>query len=553
MRNRSLILVVVCLLFSLALFLRTYESGAIGLSEDEANKMQAIETYRSGDYLANAEHPMFMKVMSWASLAASDRWNLWFPQLRITPEAAVRFPAALAGSLLVFAIYLLGLELFSPAIGLFAATLWAVDINSIALSRIAKEDVIVTLFFVLGNYFLLRGKKFHFTDPSSATRNYIGCGASFGMLLGSKYIIPYPWVTLIFYDLFRFRQEPRWRLTRPDLIKLYGAVLIAFIAFNPIILNPETLDYLWKHFTHGRLAHNGYYMMGELYLNKAYYTFWGIPVYFYPLYFFVKTPLIIFIAFCIGFVYCIRRVRNDNALFLVLYLILWLFLITLPGGKFTRYAITLLPAMILIEGLGIYVVYAFLRKRFGRPRWIPPSIVAVLLLITAGWYLILNRSYHPYYSFYVASQGGGKAKWGYYFPQDDFYDAGLREAIGYIGMNAPSNSVVVGNTPAAFEYYQKSFRRPDLKFHAMTRRPLQFGTEPCFIIYQDYRRYIENGYLLVFTKAELKPLFVTAVKEVPSVEIYYLSPDPMYTKSPFWKAKHWPGVLAPLAELTPRE
>lgn len=553
MHNRTLIAVLLCLLFSIALFLRTYESGAIGLSEDEANKALAIESYRNGNYLANGEHPMFMKLMSWAALAAADRWNALLPQLGISPEAALRFPAALSGSILVFAIYLLGMELFSPAIGLIAATLWAVDINSVALSRIAKEDVIVTMFFVLGNYFLLRGKRFHVTDAVSATRNYIACGASFGMLLGTKYIIPYPWITLIFYDLFRFRPEPRWRLTRPDLIKLYGAFLIAFIAFNPIILKPETLDYLWKHFTHGRLAHNGYYMMGELHSNKAYYTFWGMPVYFYPLYFFVKTPLPLLIAFCVGFVYCIRRVRNDNALFLALYLILWLILITLPGGKFTRYAITLLPAVILMEGLGIYVVYASLRKRFGSPRWIPASILAVFLCITAGWYFVLDRSYHPYYSFYVAKHGGGKAKWGYYFPQDDFYDAGLREAVAYIGMNAPPNSVVVGNTPAAFEYYQKSFGRKDLRFRSMTNRPLEFGSEPCFIIFQDYRRYIENNYLLVFTKAELKPLFVTSIKEVPSTEIYYLSPDPMFSRSPFWKAKHWPGVLAPLAKMNPGE
>lgn len=553
MRNRTLIAVVLCILFCIALFLRTYESGAVGLSEDEANKAQAIESYRNGNYLANGEHPMFMKLMSWASVAASDRWNAWFPQLRISPEAALRFPAALAGSLMVFAIYLLGMELFSPAIGLIAASVWAVDINSVALSRIAKEDVIVALFFVLGNYFLLRGKRFHFTDTASATRNYVACGASFGMLLGTKYIIPYPWITLIFYDLFRFRPEPRWRLTHPALLKLYGAFLVAFILFNPIILKPETLDYLWRHFTHGRLAHNGYYMMGELYLNKAYYTFWGMPVYFYPLYFFVKTPLTMLIAFCVGFVYCIRRFRQDHSLFLVLYFVLWLILITLPGGKFTRYAITLLPAVILMQALGLYSVYTALRNRLVSPaqRWIPSAIMAVLLGITAGWYLVLDRSYHPYYSFYVAKHGGGKAKWGYYFPPDDFYDAGLREGIAYIGMNAPPNSVVVGNTPMAFEYYQKSFGRPDLRFHAMTRRPLEFGSEPCFIIFQDYRRYIENNYLLVFTKAELKPLFVTSVKEVPSAEIYYLSPDPMYIKSPFWKANHWPGVLAPLAKLTP--
>src|SRR5439155_24060149 len=38
-----------------------------GFSEDEINKVQAIEQYRAGHFGANAEHPMLMKLAIWDS------------------------------------------------------------------------------------------------------------------------------------------------------------------------------------------------------------------------------------------------------------------------------------------------------------------------------------------------------------------------------------------------------------------------------------------------------------------------------------------------------
>jgi hypothetical protein len=302
---------------------------------------------------------------------------------------------------------------------------------------------------------------------------------------------------------------------------------------------------------HGHITHNGYFMMGQLQLNKTYYTIWGMPVYFYPLYLFVKTPIVLIAMLFIGLFYCIRKFRQDEMLFLLFYFVFWLFLLTLPGGKFTRYVISLFPAVNLLQALGLFSIYQAAKAYSGK-RSLGLIVLSVLLCACIGWYLVLDRIYHPFYSFYVAGQGGGRSKEGYYFPQDDFYDAGLRESIAYICANAPPNSIVIGNTPVVFQYYQKSFGRPDLEYRAMARRPLDLASKPVFILSQDYRQYVENLYILVFTKAELKPLFVTSVREIPSVELYYLSPDEEFTRSPFWKAKHWPGVLKPLAAITPR-
>ena len=545
-KTRALILTLLVLV---SLFFRLRGLAEPGLSEDEANKILAIEEYRRGSFSANAEHPMLMKLLCTGSVIFAETCNRFF-RASIAPEAALRFPVAVAGAATTPAVYLLGVELLNPPAAMIAASLWAADINSIALTRIAKEDALVALFFVLGSAFLLRGKRLHFEDPARATRNYAACGISFGLLLASKYLVPIGWLPLIYYDVLRFRKAPVWRMTRATNLKIYAAFAAALILFDPILLAPGTWTYLWEHFTHRRLTHSGYSMMGSIEMNRVYYTFWGTPAYYYPLYLAVKTPLPLLVLLAVGLVYTLRRFREDRFLFLGLYFVLWLILLTLPGGKFTRYMVTLLPAVVLLQALGIHMIYAAARshvEKRGRGA-VPAGIVlALMLMVTVGWYAVLDFRNHPYYSLYTAEQGGGADRRGYYFPQDDFYDAGLREAIREVCASAPPNSEVLGATPAAFQYYRQVYGRPDLQFRSTADQEWTLDTErKPFILYQEYRTYMENFYLLVFFRSMLRPQQTFTAQGLPSVTIYRLCRDASCARSPFWKARHWPGRLARL-------
>ena len=75
------------LLVILGFGLRFTQLGAIGFAEDEMNKLDAVHAYERGDFAANSEHPMVMKVLIWASLR-----GIPFDTL----EAALRFPNATA-------------------------------------------------------------------------------------------------------------------------------------------------------------------------------------------------------------------------------------------------------------------------------------------------------------------------------------------------------------------------------------------------------------------------------------------------------------------------
>src|SRR5258706_13124257 len=54
---------------------RTAHLATYGFSEDEINKVHAVEEYRQGSFGANAEHPMLMKWAILASVALSEPWK----------------------------------------------------------------------------------------------------------------------------------------------------------------------------------------------------------------------------------------------------------------------------------------------------------------------------------------------------------------------------------------------------------------------------------------------------------------------------------------------
>ncbi len=53
--------------------LRLKGLGAVGFAEDEINKVEAARAYDRGDFTANAEHPMLMKLLIYVALRGAAR------------------------------------------------------------------------------------------------------------------------------------------------------------------------------------------------------------------------------------------------------------------------------------------------------------------------------------------------------------------------------------------------------------------------------------------------------------------------------------------------
>src|ERR1700682_733584 len=184
--------VAVALATVLALAFRMVALSTYGLSEDEINKVRAIEQYRAGHFTANAEHPMLMKLAMWGSLELAGVWNRLAPSGQTMPiETAIRLPNAVAGAATTVVLFGVADLLFGTTVAILASLLWAIDVNAIAINRIGKEDTFLLLFFLLAVWCYERAKRLGDTDAVGAQRWYAGSGASFGLMLASKYMPHY--------------------------------------------------------------------------------------------------------------------------------------------------------------------------------------------------------------------------------------------------------------------------------------------------------------------------------------------------------------------------
>ena len=176
--SRKALIVVLSALVIAGLAFRVTGLASEGLSDDELNKLVAVNDYRAhGLTGANGEHPFVMKALCTVSLIASDHWNhtslvAAHPELNVPVEVSLRLPGVIFGAVTPVLIFLIGSELFGSEVGLIAAALWAFDPLALGFNRIAKEDTFLIFFFLLANLFWLRGQRVAESQPGKNAERY---------------------------------------------------------------------------------------------------------------------------------------------------------------------------------------------------------------------------------------------------------------------------------------------------------------------------------------------------------------------------------------------
>ena len=160
-------LLIVIVAVAVGFCARAYRLDAAGFAEDEANKIFAGRAYEQGDFTANAEHLMVMKMLCYVSTHTASAWNKAAGQsldLRISEEAALRFPNAAFGALTVIPLFLLTTGLLGFRVGLITSILWALGLNAIWFNRTVKEDTLLVFFMFWGFYLYYRAKQWPESD-----------------------------------------------------------------------------------------------------------------------------------------------------------------------------------------------------------------------------------------------------------------------------------------------------------------------------------------------------------------------------------------------------
>jgi len=531
--SRTLIFAALTVLIIGGFGFRVTGLSAEGLSEDELNKLNAVADYRAhGLTGANGEHPMLMKALQAGSIIAAEKWNSTsfvasHPAESIAPETALRLPGTILGAFTALLIYLITAELFGAEVALIAAALWAFDPSAIGFNRVAKEDTFLLFFFLLANVFWLRGQRVAESTDHSPTRYYWLTGAAYGAMIASKYVPHLIAISMSYYWMFQKLPETRWRLGPKRILKLFLIMGIVFLILSPTILLPETWHQMGLFAGSKRIGHDGYEFMGKLYTQRIDDWLQGIPVYFYVVFTWVKLPLLSVIGFLIGLPLLFRRKLGDGRYFVIFWLFLWAIAFCFPGGKFTRYYTTVLPAVLITAALGIQFAGRTLARWIAKIAWgsgVRHYVPACLAVLAIGCAVVDSIYAGPHFRLFTNSLGGGMAYAGTYFPHDEFYDASMRDTIVEIAHRAQPGAHVASESPLLASYYAQRANRNDLVCVSLSDPDglKQLGQND-FVIIARGRRYFSNDELVTALSSNSAPEFQMFLGTVPSVNVYHLN------------------------------
>lgn len=525
---------IITALVILAFCARVYKLDAAGLAEDESNKMFAVRSYEQGDFTVNADHPMLMKMLCFDSIHLANFWNQAAGNrlgLAISEEAALRLPNATFGALTVIPIFLFTSVVLGFRVGLIASLLWALGLNAIWINRVVKEDTLLVFFMFTGFYFYNRAKERPASDEVGQERLYALAGAAFGLMMASKYFPQYYGLNALFYHLAGYDSRNNRPLTRRMLAKHFGAMLLAFVVFNPVMFVPQTWRYLSKFVSGNLITHHGYLVMDELHMNLVSATPDGMPWYFYFLFLGVKLPLPLLAAFIVGLVEIFRH-RGDGEmargyLFLRMGLVFWLVPMSIVGSKFLRYTLSLMPFIYMTAAVGILLMWRALSLRLRRmsieQRVAQPLATAVIATIFIVAPTVVTTRSLPYPSLYLNPFGGGRV--GYYFPHDEFYDLGARESIKYVAETAPPGATLASEIPGVAQYYLEQYDRPDIRLQIMSHPNFDLvKSNPDYVLLQHGRVYFENQEDFKLIESRFSPAQASTYLGADSSRVYKIDP-----------------------------
>ena len=525
--SRALVFVALAVLVLAGFGFRVTGLSAEGLSEDELNKLQAVADYRAhGLTGANGEHPMLMKALQAASIIAAEKWNSIAPSEQIAPETALRLPGVIAGALSALLIYLIAAELFGTEVALIAAALWAFNPSAIALNRIAKEDTFLVFFFLLANVFWLRGQRVAESTDQSPNKYYWATAASYGAMVASKYVPHLFAISICYYWMFQQLPQTRWRLGKVKLLKFFVIMGLVFLVLSPTVLLPETWRQMGLFAGGKRVSHDGYEFMNQIYPQRLSDWLHGVPVYFYLVFTAVKLPVLTVLGFVAGLPLLFRRKLGDGRYFILFWLFLWVIAFCFPGGKFTRYYTTVLPAVLITCALGIQFTGRWLANRLASIdltaglRHYVPACLAVVVIVAS---VVSSIEASPHFRLYTNAFGGGMERAGYFFPHDEFYDASMRDVIAEIAKRARPGARVVSESPTLAAYYAQREQRGDLVCISLSDpEALKQLSAGDFVIIARGRRYFSNDALINALRDHSTPISEFKLGTVPSAKLYEL-------------------------------
>ena len=481
--------VAIAFLLTLAAFaVRIDNVGFNSLSEDETAKWSAVQQYRQGHFVGvNAEHPMLMKTLAWASLGIGERWNrgAFLHGLPcMSHEGWLRLPNVLFGAASTAILYLICRHMMGLAGSFAASFFWAFAPLPIALNRLVKEETPLTFFTLLGCYFYLRAKQAN--EENSTQRWYDLSAIGFGLSFGSQYILHLFGMNQLVWHLAGRAGLDGKRLTSGTYKRFFLLVFITLALVNPVILSPSNFSSIVNWLHHGGVDHSGYDFDGTLYLNFPSRLLAGMPWYFYFWLLVVKTPIPILAAIVVGSIFLLHDRKTLASCFFLSFGVLQLASLSLCGAKWIRYSLSLVPFLFLAAGYAVQQTWNWLAEKR-----MSPALVAMAAVVLFGWPLVELHTWAPYYPFYLNSVGGGASHITRYFAPDEVSEFDSRQVAQQVCSTAPASATLATGRPNSMIHYLERCGRSDIRIVPLYD-PLYSPQQGDLIVLEPSRRFFET-------------------------------------------------------------
>jgi hypothetical protein len=159
------------------------------------------------------------------------------------------------------------------------------------------------------------------------------------------------------------------------------------------------------------------------------------------------------------------------------------------------------------------------------------AVVGLLLLLVVVVPAITAYASAPHYALY--SNVIGDRYTAHFFPHDEFYDDGLREAIQFVCADAPANATMVTETPGVARYYLAKCGRTDLQSRVLSDGGFTVpGQAPAYFILQRGRTYFENQEKMRQVRERFPLVYASCVRSHTAAEVFSAQPGAAAITSP---------------------
>jgi hypothetical protein len=220
----------------------------------------------------------------------------------------------------------------------------------------------------------------------------------------------------------------------------------------------------------------------------------------------------------------VRHGRRRGFAFTRIFFVFFLLPYSLVASKFVRYMLPLFAVIDLLAAVGIVWGLRQVARRVRSDRLRPIAVGAAVSLL-AMTLISAELIAYPFPSLYQNALGARIAAPGSVFPDDEFNDAGVREAVGAIVRAARPGAVIASDATGVVDAYLARSGRTDLHSISLSHDGLPLRAVETWAIVQDGHVYFESQALVAQIRARMTPWLEIRIGHALAVQVFQVPDD----------------------------